>query len=122
LILKGVHGTTRAAALKIVQQPTFQISATGRIGAGVYCWRESIYAKDLANCWYEYRVRKGDYQAAEGVILRAEIRLDENDFLDLEHPSYKDALSPHLTPDHPQPLLGKAGSKHHLNRRGDSPP
>jgi len=29
----------------------------------------------------------------EGVILRAEIRLDENEFLDLEHPSYKDALS-----------------------------
>lgn len=93
LILQGVHGTTRAAALKIVQQQTFQISATGRIGAGVYFWRESIYAKDLANCWYEYRVRKGDYQAAEGVILRAEIRLDENEFLDLEHPSYKDALS-----------------------------
>lgn len=93
LILKGIHGTTRSAAQKIVQQQTFQATPTGRVGSGVYFWRDSLYAKELASCWYEYRVRKGDYQAHEGVLLAADIYVNENEFLDLEHPSYKDALS-----------------------------
>jgi hypothetical protein len=93
LVLKGIHGTTRSAAQKIVQSQTFQTTPIGRVGTGVYFWRESLYAKDLALCWYEYRVRKGDYPAHEGVILTVDLGVNENELLDLEHPSYKDALS-----------------------------
>jgi hypothetical protein len=75
LTLKGVHGTSRSAAQKIAQHQTFQKTDKGRVGTGVYFWRENIYAKGLASCWYEYRVRKGDFKPNEGAIIYADIAL-----------------------------------------------
>ncbi len=92
LTLKGVHGTSRTAAQEIVQHQIFQKTGKGRVGTGVYFWRENIYAKELASCWYEYRVRKGYFKPNEGAVIYADIAVNKNDFLDLEKPLYKDAL------------------------------
>ncbi len=92
LTLKGVHGTSRTAAQEIVQHQIFQKTGKGRVGTGVYFWRENIYAKELASCWYEYRVRKGDFKPNEGAVIYADICVKENEFWDLEEPSAKDDL------------------------------
>jgi len=90
--LKGVHGTSRSAAQEIAQHQIFQKTDKGRVGTGVYFWRDNIYAKDLAICWYEYRVRKGDFKPNEGAVIYADICIKENEFWDLEEPSAKDDL------------------------------
>jgi len=73
LTLKGVHGTSRTAAQEIVQHQIFQKTDKGRVGTGVYFWRENIYAKELAICWYDYRVRKGDFKSNEGAVIYMQI-------------------------------------------------
>lgn len=90
LTLKGVHGTSRAAAQEIAQQQMFQKTDKGRVGTGVYFWRENLHAKKLAICWYEYRVRRGDFKPNEGAVIYADIGVRENEFWDLEEPSAKD--------------------------------
>lgn len=93
LTLKGVHGTNRAAAQQIAQHCFFQKTDKGRAGTGVYVWRDNVHAKDLALCWYEYRVRKGDFKPNEAAIVYVNISVKEDEFWDLEDPLYKDALS-----------------------------
>ncbi len=92
LLLKGTHGTTISSAKNILQHQSFLKTAAenGYTGSGVYLWRYNTYAKDLATCWYNYRVRRGDFKENEGTVIYANIHVNENDFLDLETPFMKD--------------------------------
>jgi hypothetical protein len=88
LVLKGIHGTTVSSAQNIVQYQSFLKTAAknGYTGSGVYFWRYNAYAKDLATCWYHYRVRRGDFKENEGAVIYANIHVKENEFIDLETP------------------------------------
>ena len=92
LVLKGTHGTTISSARNIITNKVFQktIAKNGYTGTGVYFWRYNDYAKNLATCWYDYRVRRGDFKENEGAIIYVNIRVKENEFLDLETPFIKD--------------------------------
>jgi len=91
LILKGTHATTISSAQDIIKQKFQQTMAkNGYAGSGVYFWRYNEYAKYLATCWYDYRVRRGDVKANEGAIIYVNIHVKENEFLDFETPLMKD--------------------------------
>ncbi|HIE00712.1 MAG TPA: hypothetical protein EYP59_10570 [Thiotrichaceae bacterium] len=92
LVLKGTHGTTLSFAQNIVTHQLFQktMPEEGYTGSGVYFWRYNAYAKNLATCWYDYRVRKGDFKENKGAIIYVNIRVLENEFLDLETPLMKE--------------------------------
>jgi len=81
LVLKGTHGTTISAVQDITRHNLFQKTNDGYAGNGVYFWRDNAYARDLALCWYEYRVRKGDFKENEAAIISVEIHVKENEFL-----------------------------------------
>ena len=92
LILKGIHGTTLSSAQNIVTHQLFQktMAENGYTGSGVYFWRYNAYAKNLATCWHDYRVRRGDFKENEGAVVYVNIRVKENEFLDLETSLMKD--------------------------------
>ncbi len=90
LVLKGTHGTTTFAAQDITQHNSFQKTKDGYAGSGIYFWRFNDYARDLAVCWYNHRVRKGKFRENEGAVIYVDIRVREDEFLDLETPFMKD--------------------------------
>jgi len=91
LVFKGTHGTTISAAQDITLHNSFQKTKDGYAGSGVYFWRyNNEYAKDLAVCWYDSRVRKGKFRENEGAVIYVDIRVKEDEFLDLETPFMKD--------------------------------
>ena len=86
LVLKGTHGTILSAAQDITQHNSFQKTKNGYTGSGVYFWRFNDYARDLAVCWYNQRVRQGKFRENEGAVIYVDIRVKKDEFLDLETP------------------------------------
>lgn len=88
----GVHGTSRQAGESIMRDG-FSVSTGGRLGTGAYSWRHDVYGKDLAICWFRYWRKKGHYPgglSVRGVVITAELRCCEDEYLDLDMDDLRD--------------------------------
>lgn len=90
---QGTHGTCISCA-ESIEHSGFKMS-TGRGGIGVYFWRDSKLAADLARGWYEFYFSKGKYREFKNskcAILYVTLNAAEDEILDLEDPEIKDQL------------------------------
>lgn len=93
---KGKHGTSVTRAKKIVADQKFLPSPDGRVGSGIYFWRDNALADDLARCWHQDQVGKGAFAGEEEpylAIISATLECAESECLDLEDPIFKDKLA-----------------------------
>ncbi len=92
--LTGTHGTSVALKAEIASRG-FVPTRHGRGGPGVYVWRSGRLAEQLARKWYEQRLAEGAYgtgPGSKGIIVHVHIRLDDDEYLNLESPDVKDEI------------------------------
>jgi hypothetical protein len=90
----GTHGTSVHRA-SIIERDGFTGRA-GRGGTGVYLWRQSEYAFELAAAWYRFRNAKDEYHDEPeqgGVVLIADVLASEDEHMDLEAAEVKDRVA-----------------------------
>lgn len=96
----GTHGTSIARAISIKSDGFLLPDGTCPLkrGRGCYFWESydgSDFAYELARAWWEYKNKRGDYNAdfnKDLTVITAEIKCDEEKFLDFLNPSVKGAF------------------------------
>jgi hypothetical protein len=92
--LKGSHGTSISKA-RVIQKEGFKVSR-GRLGIGVYFWRNNAYAEYLAESWWEFEFSKGKFKRDQNQgcsVIWANFKIEDNDFLDLNDKDINDGLA-----------------------------
>lgn len=89
----GSHGTSLNRYRKILGSG-FSLGS-GRAGNGIYFWVESYLYLELAKAWFKYKNATGEYndeRKPECVVLIAEIKTNDTEYLDLEDMNFKNYI------------------------------
>lgn len=88
----GIHATSKSRA-KLIRSDGF-LPGSGRVGTGVYFWRNSHYAMELARAWYVFRQETFSKDSEPGLsILSCQLDAKEEEVLDLESVEMKDFIA-----------------------------
>ncbi|WP_415713293.1 hypothetical protein [Maridesulfovibrio sp.] len=91
---EGFHGTAQSFAVVILEKG-FIVSSTGRRGRGVYLWKQSPYAKDLAVAYYKSSLARGSYSSLANkdcAVLKSKLTISPEEKIDLDSDELKDAI------------------------------
>lgn len=92
--LSGTHGTTASKADSI--RDTGFKKSKGRLGRGVYFWRENPFAELLAKSWWKFETSRKRYAADSNkccCVICARFKIKVNEYLDLDDKDIKDGLA-----------------------------
>lgn len=90
---KGSHGTSKTRAIAIGTKG-FEYGS-GRVGKGIYFWKESELFIDLARHWWECQRKRGKYDKDHDTrcaIILVKVKARDSEVLDLETEYFKNML------------------------------
>jgi hypothetical protein len=92
--LQGCHGTSISRSL-LIQLNGFK-KAEGRLGTGVYFWRDGFHAKNLAYGWWSYQLSEKCFvtdKNSNACIIWVKIGIGEEEFLDITSPEINEGFA-----------------------------